>query len=64
MASKLPTDKFAWTGFALLPLLALVEVLLKRLAVLFDGNVQAARFTLAGAIVVAFYATWFAVRSP
>jgi uncharacterized membrane protein YfcA len=62
-ASKLPTDKFAWTGFALLPLLALVEVLLKRLAVLFDGNAQAARFTLAGAIVVAFYATWFAVRS-
>jgi uncharacterized membrane protein YfcA len=62
-ASKLPTDKFAWTGFALVPLLILLEACLKRLVALFDGNAQAARFTLAGAIVVAFYATWFAVRS-
>jgi uncharacterized membrane protein YfcA len=63
MASKLPTDKFAWTGFALVPLLVLLEACLKRLVGLFDGNAQAARFTLAGAIVLAFYTTWFAVRS-
>lgn len=62
-ASRLPGDKFAWTGLALLPLLVLLEVSLKRLVALFDGNAQAARLTLAGAIVVAFYATWFAVRS-
>ena len=62
-ASKLPSDKFAWTGFALVPLLAVLELFFKRLVVLFAGNAQTARFTLAGAIVVAFYATWFALRA-
>jgi hypothetical protein len=62
-ATRLPSDKFAWTGFALVPLLVLLEVLLKRLVVLFAGDVQATRFTLAGAIVVAFYASWFSLRA-
>ena len=62
-ASKLPSDKFAWTGFALVPLFVLIELALKRVAVLFAGNAQAARFTLVSAIVVAFYAAWFAVRA-
>jgi uncharacterized membrane protein YfcA len=62
-ASKIPADKFIWTGFALVPLLVLLEVFFKHFVVLFDGNANAARFTLAGAIVVGFYVTWFAVRS-
>ena len=61
-ASNLPSDKFAWTGFALVPLFALIELTFKRVVVLFSGNAQAARFTLVTAIVVAFYAAWFAVR--
>jgi uncharacterized membrane protein YfcA len=62
-ASKLPSDKFAWTGFALLPLFVLLELVLKRVVVLFAGNVQTARFTLVSAMVVAFYAAWFAVHA-
>ena len=62
-ASKLPSDKFIWAGFALVPLFALLEVCLKRIAALFGGNANAARFTLAGALVIGFYGTWFAVRS-
>jgi hypothetical protein len=61
--SKLPDDKFIWTGFVLAPLLVLLEVLFKWLVALFDGNANAARLMLAGAIVAAFYVTWFAVRS-
>jgi hypothetical protein len=62
-ASRLPSDKVAWTGFVLVPLLLLLELCFKRLVILFAGNAQAARFTLAGAIVVALYAAWFAVRT-
>jgi len=62
-AAKLPGDKFAWTGFALLPLFVLLEVLLKRLAVLFEDDRNTARVMLAGAIVVGFYGAWFGVRS-
>jgi uncharacterized membrane protein YfcA len=62
-ATRIPSDKFAWTGFALVPLLALLELLFKYLVPLFAGNAQATRFTLAGAIVVAFYASWFSLRA-
>jgi uncharacterized membrane protein YfcA len=62
-ATRIPGDKFAWTGFALVPLLALLELLLRYLVRLFAGDVQATRFTLAGAIVVAFYASWFSLRA-
>jgi len=62
-ASKLPSDKFIWTGFALAPLLVLLEVFFKYFVALFGGNANAARFTLAGAIVLGFYGTWFVVRS-
>ena len=62
-ASKLPDDKFIWTGFVLAPLLVLLEVFFKWLVALFDGNANAARLMLAGAIVAGFYVTWFAVRS-
>ena len=62
-ASKLPSDKFIWTGFALAPLLILLEVFFKHFVALFGGNANAARFTLAGAIVLGFYGTWFVVRS-
>ena len=62
-AAKLPSDKFIWTGFALAPLLILLEVFFKHFVALFGGNANAARFTLAGAIVLGFYGTWFVVRS-
>ena len=63
-AWKLPSDKFAWTGFALAPLRVLLELLLKQLAIVFGGDRNAARLTLAGALVVGFYAAWFGVRAP
>jgi hypothetical protein len=62
-AAKLPGDKFAWTGFALVPLFVLLEFLLGRLALLFEGDRNTARVMLAGAIVVGFYGAWFGVRS-
>ena len=62
-ASKLPSDKFAWTGFALLPLFLLLEVFLKHFVALFGGDRNAARITLAGALVAGFYGAWFGVRS-
>ena len=62
-ASKLPSDKFAWTGFALVPLFLLLEVFLKHFVALFGGDRNAARFTLAGALVAGFYGAWFGVRS-
>jgi uncharacterized membrane protein YfcA len=62
-ASKLPSDKFAWTGFVLVPLFLLLEVLLKHLVALFGGDRNAARFTLASALVAGFYGAWFGVRS-
>jgi hypothetical protein len=45
------------------PLFALLEVCLKRIAALFGGNANAVRFTLAGALVTGFHGAWFAVRS-
>jgi uncharacterized membrane protein YfcA len=62
-ASKLPADKFAWTGFVLLPLFVLLELFLKSFAALFEGDRNAARLMLAAAIVVGFYGAWFGVRS-
>ena len=62
-ASRLPDDKFAWTGFALVPLFLLLEVFLKYFVALFAGDRNAARITLAGAIVVGFYGAWFGVRA-
>jgi uncharacterized membrane protein YfcA len=62
-ASRLPSDKFAWTGFFLVPLFLLLEVLLKHFVALFAGDRNAARFTLASALVVGFYGAWFGVRS-
>jgi hypothetical protein len=44
-------------------LLAILEILFKRLVGLFAGNAQATRVTLAAAIVVAFYASWFSLRA-
>ena len=54
-AAKLPSDKFAWTGFFMVPLFALLEVFLKHLVSLFGGDQNAARFALAGALVAGFY---------
>lgn len=62
-ASKLPSDKFAWTGFALVPLFLLLEVSLKHFVALFGDDRNAARFTLAGGLVAGFYGAWFGVRS-
>ena len=61
-ASKLPSDKFLWTGFVLAPLLVLLELLFKHVVGLFGGNANTARFTLVAAIVIGFYGTWFLVR--
>ena len=60
--TKLPSDKFAWTGFALVPLFVLLELFLKYIAALFEGDRNAARLMLAGAIVAGFYGAWFGVR--
>ena len=60
--SRIPSDKFAWTGFALAPLFVLLELMLKHLATAFGGDRNATRFTLAGAIVVGFYGAWFGMR--
>jgi MFS-type transporter involved in bile tolerance (Atg22 family) len=62
-ASKLPSDKFIWTGFVLAPLLVLLELFFKHFVALFGGNANATRFTLVGAIVLGFYGTWFLLRS-
>jgi len=62
-ASKLPSDRFAWTGFALLPLFMLLEFYLKHFAKLFGGDRNTARVALAGAVVAGFYGAWFAFRS-
>ena len=62
-AARLPSDKFAWTGLALLPLFVLLELFLGRLAVPFDDDRNAARFALAVALVVGFYGAWFGVRT-
>ena len=63
-ASRIPPDKFAWTGFALVPLFVVLELLLNYFAALFEGDRNAARLMLAAAIVVGFYGAWFGVRSP
>jgi hypothetical protein len=60
---RLSSEQFAWTGFFLVPLFVLLEVLLKHVAALFDGNRDVARFTLAAAIVAGFYGAWFGLRS-
>ena len=62
-AATLPSDKFAWTGFALVPLFLLLEIFLKHFAAHFGGDRNIARITLAGALVAGFYAAWFVVRS-
>src|SRR6266567_683645 len=61
-AAKLPSDKFAWTGFFMVPLFFLLEVFLKHFVSLFGGDRNAARFALAGALVAGFYSAWFGVR--
>lgn len=62
-AAKLSGDKFAWTGFVLLPLFLLLELFLKHLVTMFDDDRNAARFALAGALVIGFYGAWFGVRT-
>jgi hypothetical protein len=62
-ASTIPPDKFSWTGLALVPFFLLLEAYFKYLVTLFGGNSNATRVTLAGAVVLGFYATWFATRS-
>ena len=48
---------------ALVPLFVLLETLLKHGVAPFGGDSNKARLSLAGAIVVGFYAAWFALRS-
>ena len=62
-ATMLPSNKFAWTGFVLVPLFLLLEVLLKHLAALFGGDRNVARLMLAAALVAGFYGAWFGIRS-
>ena len=62
-AIVLPGDKFAWTGFFLVPLFVLLEAILKYFGGIFAGDRNAARFTLATALVAGFYAAWFGVRA-
>ncbi len=60
-ASRIPPDKFAWTGVVLLPLFVLIEALLGRFVPVF-GDRNAARLALAGALVAGFYVAWLVVR--
>ena len=62
-AAKLPSDKFAWTGFALVPFFLLLEVFLKHFVAIFGGDRNAARLMLAAAIAAGFYGAWFGLRS-
>jgi uncharacterized membrane protein YfcA len=62
-ATQLPSNKFAWTGFVLVPLFLLLEALLRHLGALFGGDRNVARLMLAGAIVAGFYGAWFGIRS-
>src|SRR5207247_5058789 len=59
-ASKLPGDKFIWTGFVLAPLLVLLEVFFKHLVALFSGNANVARLMLVSALVAVFCVYCFA----
>lgn len=58
----LPPDKFAWTGFALLPLFVLLEASLSRFGALVAGDRNSARVILAGTVVAGFYVAWIACR--
>ena len=62
-ASKLPADKFMWTGFVLVPFFVLVEVFLRPLAGLFGGNPSLTRMMLVSAIVAGFYGAWFLLQA-
>ena len=62
-ASTLSSAQFAWTGFFLVPLFLLLEILLKHLVATFGGQRDVARLTLAAAIVAGFYGAWFGLRS-
>jgi hypothetical protein len=61
-AVMLPPEKFAWTGFALLPLFVVLEACLNRFPTLFGGDRNIARVTLASALVASFYLAWIALR--
>ena len=60
-ASRIPPDKFAWTGLVLLPLFVLIEAVLSRFVAVF-GDRNTARLALAGAAVAGFYGAWIVVR--
>jgi hypothetical protein len=60
--SRLPADKFMWTGFVLVPLFVLVEVFVRPLAGLFGGSPTLTRMMLVSAIVAGFYGAWFLLR--
>ena len=62
-ASLLPAGQFAWSGFALMPLFILLESLLKHASPAFGDDANVTRVWLAGAVLVCFYAAWFALRS-
>jgi uncharacterized membrane protein YfcA len=61
-AWKIPAERFVWTGIALVPLFALIEMFVGRAAALFGGDENAARLWLAGTVVAGFYAAWFVAR--
>ena len=61
--SLLPAEQFAWLGLALLPLFVLLESLLKYVLPAFDGDSNAARMWLAGAILLGFYTAWSLLRT-
>jgi hypothetical protein len=61
--SRLPADKFMWTGFVLVPFFVLVEVFLRRLAGLFGDNPTVTRMMLVSAIVAGFYGAWFLLQA-
>jgi len=64
VASRLPPDKFIWTGLVLAPFFVLVEAFIDALSSLFDGNAAVTRMMLASAIVAGFYGAWFLLHAP
>ena len=58
----LPADKFAWTGFALLPLFVLVEASLNRFSALIAADRNSARAILAVLVLVRVLAALLVTR--
>src|SRR5437773_12159223 len=63
-AAKLASDRFAWTGFFMVALFALLEVSLMHIVSLFVADEYAAGFVLSGPLVLVLFSAWFGRAHP